>query len=58
MAVNEGDAYCRNCGELLYRILRRGDGTTAIKDPSVEPASNGIQKFFRCPTCRGKTLRC
>ena len=52
----EDDVYCRNCSELLYRILRREDGTTVMKDPSVAPASAGIQKFFLCPTCRGKNL--
>ena len=56
MAVIEDDVYCRNCSELLYRILRREDGTTVMKDPSVAPDSDGIQKFFLCPACRGKNL--
>jgi hypothetical protein len=56
MTVAEDDIYCRNSSELLYRILRRDDGTTVMKDPSVAPESDGIQKFFRCPTCRGKNL--
>lgn len=56
MAVIEDNVYCRNYSELLYRILRRDDGTTVMKDPSIEPESDGIHRFFLCPTCRGKNL--
>jgi hypothetical protein len=58
MATVEDDVYCRNCSKLLFRTLRHDDGTTVMKDSSVEPASDGIQKFFLCPTCRGKTSPC
>jgi len=27
-----------------------------MKDPAAEPESDGVQKFYRCPTCRGKNL--
>ncbi|MBI1983655.1 MAG: hypothetical protein HYS61_05600 [Acidobacteria bacterium] len=50
------DVYCRNCSELLFRILRREDGSAVMKDPSLEPASDGLHKYFLCPTCRGKNL--
>lgn len=55
MAMEE-EIYCRNCSELLYRILRNDDGTMVMKDPCAEPASDGVQKFFLCPTCGGKNL--
>ncbi len=50
------EVYCRNCSELLFRIARRDDGTVHMKDPAAEPESDGVQKFYRCPTCRGKNL--
>lgn len=56
MALSEEEVYCRNCSELLFRIVRKDDGTTHMKDPGSEPESDGIQKYFRCPTCRGKNL--
>jgi hypothetical protein len=55
MAAEE-EIYCRNCSELLFRVLRNDDGTTVMQDPGVEPESDGVQKFFRCSTCGGKNL--
>jgi hypothetical protein len=52
----EDEVYCRNCSELLFRTMRSEDGTTQMKSPAVEPESDGFQKYFRCPTCRGKNL--
>lgn len=56
MALTEEEVYCRNCGELLFRIVRADDGTTRMKDTSPEPESDGFQKYYPCPTCRGKNL--
>ncbi len=56
MASTDDEIYCRNCGELLYRIVRHDDGTTHMKDSAPEPESDGIQKYYPCPTCRGKNL--
>ena len=56
LATTEEDVYCKNCGEILYRILRDDNGTATMKDPAVLPESDGIQKYFRCPTCRGRNL--
>ncbi len=56
MATIEDDVFCHNCGELLYRVLRADDGTTIMKDAALEPESDGLQKYFRCPTCQGKNL--
>lgn len=56
MGSTEDDAYCRNCGEWLFRIVRHDDGTAQMKESSPEPESDGAQKFFRCPTCLGKNL--
>jgi len=56
MPEAEDDVYCLNRSELLFRILRREDGTTVMKDPAGEPSSDGVQKYFLCPTCHGKNL--
>jgi hypothetical protein len=56
MTPTEDEIFCRNCGELLYRVLRSDDGIITMKNPAVEPERDGIQKFFRCPTCFGKNL--
>ena len=56
MGSTEDEVYCRNCSELLFRIARHDDGTTRMKNPAVEPESDGAQKYFRCPTCRRKNL--
>jgi len=56
MGSTEDEVDCRNCGELLYRIVREDDLTTRMKDSTLEPESDGIQKCFRCPTCGGKNL--
>lgn len=56
MSAVEDDVYCRNCGELLYRVLRHDDGTTCMKESAPEPESDGVQKYYRCPTCDGKNL--
>ncbi len=56
MGSTEDDVYCRNCGELLFRIVRDDDGTTRMKESAPEPESDGVQKYYRCPTCRGKNL--
>ncbi len=52
----EDEIYCRNCGELLFRIVRDADGTTRMKEGAPEPESDGFEKFYSCPTCRGKNL--
>jgi hypothetical protein len=56
MAGSEDKVYCRNCSELLFRVPHQADGATVMKDPPLEPASDGIQKFFLCPTCCEKDL--
>ncbi len=56
MPSSEDEVYCRNCSEMLFRIVRQDGGTTHMKDPGFEPESDGIQKYFRCPTCGGKNL--
>lgn len=56
MGATEDEVYCRNCTELLFRIVRQDDGTMRMKDPTVEPESEGAQEYFRCPTCRGKNM--
>lgn len=56
MGFVEEEVYCRNCSELLYRLVRSDDGTTQMKPPAAEPESDGSQRYFRCPTCRGKNL--
>jgi DNA-directed RNA polymerase subunit RPC12/RpoP len=56
MGSTEDEVYCRNCSELLFRIVRHDDGTTQMKESSLEPESDGVQKYYRCPTCRGKNL--
>ena len=52
------EVYCRKCSELLFRIVRGHDGTVQMKDPALAPESDGIHKYYRCPTCRGKNLEC
>lgn len=54
MGAIEDEVYCRNCSELLFRILRQDDGIIVMKDPALMPESDGVQKYFRCPTCQGK----
>lgn len=56
MGSTVDEVYCRNCGELLFRIVREGDGTVRMNDPGNEPESDGFQKYYRCATCRGKNL--
>ena len=56
MGPTEDDVVCRNCGEFLYQAVRGEDRTTLMKDATSEPERNGIQKYFRCPTCRRKNL--
>ncbi len=56
MGSTEDEVYCRNCGQLLFSTVREDDGTTQMKDFAPEPESDGVQKYYRCPTCRGKTL--
>jgi DNA-directed RNA polymerase subunit RPC12/RpoP len=56
MALIEDDVFCSNCGELLFRVLRADDGPTVMKERGLEPESDGVQKYFRCPTCHGKNL--
>ncbi len=56
MGLVEEEVYCRNCSELLFRTIRSDDGAIRMKQTSVEPESDGNQKYFRCPTCRGKNL--
>ena len=56
MPETEEDLFCRNCSELLYRILRREDGATVMKDSAPLPESDGDQKFYHCPTCGGRNL--
>ncbi len=56
MAATEDEVYCRNCSELLFRIVRHDDGTTRMTESAPEPESDGFQKYYRCPTCHGKNL--
>jgi hypothetical protein len=56
VASTEEEVYCRNCSELLFRIVRQDDGTAQMKASSPEPESDGFQKYYHCPTCRGKNL--
>jgi DNA-directed RNA polymerase subunit RPC12/RpoP len=56
MGSTVDEVYCRNCSELLFRIVRNDDGTVQMSDPAGEPESDGAQKYYRCPTCRGKNL--
>ena len=56
MIVSVDEVYCRNCSEMLFRTVRNDDGTMRMKDPGVEPETDGVQKYYRCPTCRGKNL--
>ncbi len=56
MGSAEEKVYCRNCGELLYRVVHEDDGSTRMKDFAPEPQREGAQQYFRCPTCRGKNL--
>ncbi len=56
MPLIEDEIYCRNCGEPLFRVVRDAGGTTRIKEGTPEPDSDGVQKFYRCPTCQGKNL--
>jgi DNA-directed RNA polymerase subunit RPC12/RpoP len=56
MASVVDEVYCRNCSELLFHVVRHDDGTTVMKESAPEPESNGIQKYYRCPTCQGKNL--
>jgi hypothetical protein len=56
VALSVNEVYCRNCSELLFRTVRSEDGTVRMKDPGMEPETDGIQKYYRCPTCRGKNL--
>lgn len=56
VALIEDEIYCRNCGELLYRIVHNADGTTRMKEGAAEPESDGFRKFYSCPTCQGKNL--
>ena len=56
MPETEEDIFCRNCSELLYRILRREDGVITMKDSAPLPDSDGDQKYYRCPTCGGRNL--
>lgn len=56
MGSTEDEVYCRNCSELLFRIARYDDGTTRMTESSPEPESDGVQKYYRCPTCGGKNL--
>ncbi len=50
------DVCCRNCGEVLFAIVRQPDGSMLMRDPGVEPESDGVQKYFLCPACEGKNL--
>jgi len=56
VALIEDEIYCRNCGELLFRVVRDANGTTCMKEGAREPESDGLQKFYTCPTCQGKNL--
>ncbi len=56
MASTEDEIYCRNCSEVLFRIIRHDDGRTVMTESAPEPESDGVQKYYRCPTCRGKNL--
>lgn len=56
MSLTEDEVLCRNCGELLYCVLRSDAGIITMKNPALEPESDGIQKFFLCPACAGKNL--
>jgi DNA-directed RNA polymerase subunit RPC12/RpoP len=56
MASVVDEVYCRNCSELLFHVVRHDNGTTVMKESAPEPESNGIQKYYRCPTCQGKNL--
>lgn len=56
MAPISDEVYCRNCSELLFHVVHRDDGTTVMTESAPEPESDGFQKYYRCPTCRGKNL--
>lgn len=56
MGATEDEVYCGNCSELLFRIVRYDDGTRRMKESAPEPESDGFQKYYRCPTCRGRNL--
>jgi hypothetical protein len=56
VALSVDEVYCRNCSEMLFRTVRNEDGTVRMNDPGMEPETDGIQKYYRCPTCRGKNL--
>ncbi len=56
MPETEEDIFCRNCSELLYRILRGEDGVITMKDSAPLPESDGDQKYYRCSSCGGRNL--